>query len=327
MRASVLLAPTNYIRFDTPVVSEAIAKDGFYKTDKITVKRWGEETQGDKRMFLVNAEEKSLKFRGIVNCFFQREGYGINEHDNGDKYFGYYKNDVRNGHGIYSFVPTKKGDDLLSEFYYGFWKTDLKCGQGIYLWLRENTSKKPFSDFENANFQAFIGEVERDIFKKGTLLSKEGEDYLVYHGTFDIDGNREGHNCFFYSATLEELCFGEYLDDHFIKGYVAHFDDEGNVKDFLKYEEGKIISKEKLPEEEFNKNSKIMFDFRNVIMGKDYFGEVYNEFSKVKSFEEENMKTVDIFNSDKYLNLMSVATGYNKVTIYKDIEKNVEYAK
>ena len=327
MRASVLLAPTNYIRFDTPVVSEAIAKDGFYKTDKITVKRWGEETQGDKRMFLVNAEEKSLKFRGIVNCFFQREGYGINEHDNGDKYFGYYKNDVRNGHGIYSFAPTKKGDDLLSEFYYGFWKTDLKCGQGIYLWLRENASKKPFSDFEGANFQAFVGEVERDIFKKGTLLSKEGEDYLVYHGTFDIDGNREGHNCFFYSATLEELCFGEYLDDHFIKGYVAHFDDEGNVKDFLKYEEGKIISKEKLPEEEFNKNSKIMFDFRNVIMDKDYFGDVYKEFSKVKSFEEENMKTVDIFNSDKYLNLMSVATGYNKVTIYKDIEKNVEYGK
>jgi hypothetical protein len=327
MRASVLLAPTNYIRFDTPVVSEAITKDGFYKTDKITVKRWGEETVGDKRMFLVNAEEKSLKFRGIVNCFFQREGYGINEHDNGDKYFGYYKNDVRNGHGIYSFVPTKKGDDLLSEFYYGFWKTDLKCGQGIYLWLRENASKKPFSDFESTNFQAFVGEVERDIFKKGTLLSKEGEDYLVYHGTFDIDGNREGHNCFFYSATLEELCFGEYLDDHFIKGYVAHFDEDGNVKDFLKYEEGKIISKEKLPEEEFNKNSKIMFDFRNVIMGKDYFGDVYNEFAKVKAFEETNMKTVDIFNSDKYLNLMSVATGYNKVTIYKDIEKNVEYGK
>ena len=90
MRASVLLAPTNYIRFDTPVVSEAITKDGFYKTDKITVKRWGEETVGDKRMFLVNAEEKSLKFRGIVNCFFQREGYGINEHDNGDKYWPWY---------------------------------------------------------------------------------------------------------------------------------------------------------------------------------------------------------------------------------------------
>ena len=39
------------------------------------------------------------------------------------------------------------------------------------------------------------------------------------------------------------------------------------------------------------------------------------------------MNSIDIFNSDQYLSVMSVATGYNKVTIYKDIEKNVEYSK
>ena len=326
MRASIQLNPTNYIHFDSPVVAESIKNNGEYKNDKITVKSWGDAV-GDKRMYLINAENKSLKFTGIINLFFERQGYGINIHDDGDIYFGYYKNDVRDGHGIYSFLPKKKGNDLLSEFYYGFWKTDLKNGNGIYLWLREDSSKQPFSDFENANFQAYVGEFERDMFKKGTLLSKEGEDYLVYHGTFDLDGNREGKNCFFYSASLEELCFGEYLDDHFINGYVAHFDEDGNVKDFLKYADGQVTAKENLTKEEFEKNSKIMFDFRNVIMGKDYFGDVYTEFGKVKNFEKTKMNSVDVFNSDQYLNLMSVATGYNKVTIYKDIEKNVEYAK
>ena len=237
MRQSLLLSPTDYIHFDSPVVAEDIKSKGEYKKDNVTVKRWGEETSGEKKFYLLQANDKAIKFTGIVNPYFEREGYGINEHDNGDKYFGYYKNDVRNGHGIYSFKPKKKGNELLSEFYYGFWKTDLKNGQGIYLWLREDASKKPFSDFDNANFQAFVGELERDLFKKGTLLSKEGENYLVYHGPFDIDGNREGQNCFFYNAALEELCFGEYLDDHFIKGYVAHFDEEGNVNDFLKYAE------------------------------------------------------------------------------------------
>ena len=327
MRQSLLLSPTDYIHFDSPVVAEDIKSKGEYKKDNVTVKRWGEETSGEKKFYLLQASDKAIKFTGIVNPYFEREGYGINEHDNGDKYFGYYKNDVRNGHGIYSFKPKKKGNELLSEFYYGFWKTDLKNGQGIYLWLREDASKKPFSDFDNANFQAFVGELERDLFKKGTLLSKEGENYLVYHGPFDIDGNREGQNCFFYNAALEELCFGEYLDDHFIKGYVAHFDEEGNVNDFLKYADGQITSKEKLNEEEFTKNSKIMLDFRNVIMGKDYFGDVYNEFNNVKTFEETKMNSIDVFNSDSYLSLMSAATGYNKVTIYKDIEKNVEYAK
>ncbi len=327
MRASYKLAPTNYIHFDSPVVTDAVNKNGEYKADKVTVKRWGEETVGNKKMYLLQAEEKPNKFTGIINLFFEREGYGINEHENGDKYFGYYKNDARNGHGLYSFLPQKKDNELLSEFYYGFWKTDFKNGNGIYLWLKEDASKKPFSDFENANFQAFVGEVERDFFKKGTLLSKDGENYFVFHGTFDIDGNREGQNCFFYSASLEQLCFGEYLDDQFIKGYVAHFDEEGNVKDFLKYSDGQITAKEKLSEEEVKKNSDIMFAFRNTIMGKDYFGDVYNEFGKVKNFEETKMNSIDIFNSDQYLSIMSVATGYNKVTIYKDIEKNVEYSK
>ena len=36
----------------------AINKDGEYKTDKVIVKRWGEETVGSKRMYLLKAEEK-----------------------------------------------------------------------------------------------------------------------------------------------------------------------------------------------------------------------------------------------------------------------------
>ena len=54
---------------------------------------------------------------------------------------------------------------------------------------------------------------------------------------------------------------------------------------------------------------------------------LYNEFKKVKEFEKTKMTSLDIFNSDQYLSLMSVATGYNKVTIFTDIEKNVEYDK
>ena len=150
---------------------------------------------------------------------------------------------------------------------------------------------------------------------------------MVFHGSFDLDGKRDGNKCFFYSASLEEMLFGKYSEDQVVSGYVAHFDEEGNVKEFLKYEDEQITPKEKLGEEEFNKNSKIMLDFRNVIMGKDYFGDVYNEFKKVKEFEKTKMTSLDIFNSDQSLNLRSVATGYTKVTIFTDIEKNVEYNK
>ena len=53
MRASYKLAPTHYIHFDSPVVTDAINKDGEYKTDKVIVKRWGEENVGNKKMFLL----------------------------------------------------------------------------------------------------------------------------------------------------------------------------------------------------------------------------------------------------------------------------------
>ena len=49
---------------------------------------------------------------------------------------------------------------------------------------------------------------------------------------------------------------------------MAHFDDDGNAKDFLKNDDGQITLKEKLGEEEFNKNSKIMFDLRKSLWEK-----------------------------------------------------------
>ena len=319
-------APTDSIHFDCALVAESLEKNGEYKADKIIVKKWDEEV-GVKKKYLLKTEDESFKFMGIVNLLFVRQGFGINVHENGDKYFGYYQDNLRNGQGIYSYLPEKKDNQLLSEFYYGCWKADLKDGYGIYLWLKEDASKKPFTDFDKASFQAFVGDAENDNFKKGTLLKKEGDDYLVFHGTFNSDGKREGQKCFCYSAALEELCFGEYLNDQFVKGYVALFDEEGNVKDFLKYTDGQIIKKDKVDEEEFKKNSKIMFDFRNVIMGKDYFGDVYNGFAEIKNFEETKMISVDIYNSDDYLKLMNLASGYNKVSICRVIEKNVECTK
>ena len=49
MRASMILAPSNYIHFDSHEVAEAIKSKGEFKKDNCTVKRWGEETSGEKK--------------------------------------------------------------------------------------------------------------------------------------------------------------------------------------------------------------------------------------------------------------------------------------
>ena len=82
---------------------------------------------------------------------------------------------------------------------------------------------------------------------------------------------------------------------------------------------------EQINEEERNKNGQIMETFRNVILGKDYFGDAYNQFNKVLTFLEKQMNNVDIFNSDNYWDILSVTAAYNKMIIFNDITKLVEY--
>ena len=58
-------------------------------------------------------------------------------------------------------------------------------------------------------------------------------------------------------------------------------------------------------------------------MSKDYFGDLYNIFQDIINFKNENMNDINIFNSDKYLDLMEIGTSYNQVSIFKDVEKYI----
>ena len=70
MRASIQLNPTNYIHFDTPIVADSINKTGEYKADKILVKRWGEESSKDKRMYLLKSDQKPKSIYWYNKSFF-----------------------------------------------------------------------------------------------------------------------------------------------------------------------------------------------------------------------------------------------------------------
>ena len=311
------------IILDKLAIFKALDKKGEYKDDqsKITIKKW-EDDDITSNMFIIKIEGDT-KFLGVINGMFEREGFGVNTYQNGDNYFGYFSEDERNKHGIYSFKPKLENNFILSEYYYGIWKDNFRNEHGIYLWLKENKNIKPFSDFENADFNAFIGNIEEDAFIKGTLLIKKGNDYFVYHGNFNNDGKKEGDLCFFYSAKKELLLYGSFENDIFISGHMANFNDEGNIIKISKYNKGKIINEKDINKLEIDIVEKLLFNFRNVIMTKDYFGDLYKEFGQVINFRDRNMNNLEILNSDKYIDIMNAAIGYNKITIFDDIEKYV----
>lgn len=314
----------NKIIFDKSLIFKSLDKFGEYKNEKLktTIKKL-EDDDVTSNMFIIKIEG-DCSFLGVINGLFEREGFGINTYSNGDYYFGYFSENERNKHGIYSYKPKIENNNILSEYYYGSWKDNYKDGYGIYLWLKENKSTKSFSDFSNSSFKAYIGNISRDVFTKGTLLIKSFDNYFVYHGTFNSEGKKHGDLSFFYSAQKELLLYGTFENDNFISGFISTFNDEGNLIKICKYNNGEMVERKDINQIEIDIVEKIMFNFRNVIMSKDYFGDAYKEFGNVVKFKEKHMNNLDILNSDKYIDIMNAVVRYNKISIFKDIENYVE---
>ena len=317
----------NQIKYAKKEIIEKIKETGKYEHGDTTIIKWEDEMNKDTEMYIVKNKFNKMSFIGVVNYEFKREGYCINNYQNGDEYFGYYSNDLRNKQGLYIYKPRLINNKIvLRQYYFGLWENDKKNGRGIYLWLKDNNISNnnklynPFNNFENANFHAYVGEIEYDNFTKGTLLKKEGDNYFVYHGQLNSKNlKKEGKECFYYSAKLEESFYGTFKNDIFTEGYIGKFNENGELKNIAKFQNNKIIEEDK-----FNniKNiSKKIENFRNIIMSKDYFGELYNIFKNIINFKNQNMNDVNFFNSEKYIDLMDIAISYNQVSIYKDIEK------
>jgi hypothetical protein len=323
----------NEIHYDKKDIIEKIESTGKYETDTTMIIKWEDDMNQNSEMYIVKNEHKNLPFLGVVNFEFKREGYCINNYINGDEYFGYYSNDLRNKQGLYIYKPKQIINSFLSrQFYFGLWENDEKHGRGNYLWLKDDNTNinnnnklyNPFDkNFDDADFQAFVGEIEYNSFKKGTLLKKEGDNYFVYHGFLEEKSlKKNGKDCFYYSAKLEEMFYGNYKNDVFTDGFVGKFDENGEIENIVKYQNKKIIAKENLSKFENIKSViKKMTTFRNVIMSKDYFGILYSVFKNIIDFKNKKMNDINIFNSDEYLDLMDIFASYNNVSIFKDIEK------
>jgi hypothetical protein len=322
---------SNPLKFNPKDIKASLKEKKVYEKDNFTIKTWGEfneiseEKDDDDLMFIIQNKDKTLPFLGVVNYIFKREGYCLNTYANGDIYFGFFASDQRNRQGIYEYKPKKVENEILYQYYYGLWKNDLFNGNGIYLWLKEKEDTKPFNKFDNSNFYAFVGQSTKGVFEKGALLKKEKNSYLVYYGTLSPKGKKEGKNCFYFNSNSEELCYGTYENGRFIEGFVGKFNNNGTIKRLIKYKRLKKTAKIKGVNPQKEPCSKTLEMIRNVLMSENYFGIIYEEIKQIINYRNEKMNNVDIFLSDEYTKVMDCFNTFNKVTICKDIENNVEF--
>ena len=59
-------------------------------------------------------------------------------------------------------------------------------------------------------------------------------------------------------------------------------------------------------------------------MSEDYFGNIYEVFSRILEFKDNYLFDIDIINTDKYEDFLDICKSYKKITIFNDIEKYVK---
>jgi hypothetical protein len=314
------------IFLDKEKITSSISKDGEYQTDEIKIRKWdgGEETES----YLVEIDKSNIKFNGVLNKLFEREGYGIHHFENGDRYFGFFKDDKRNFNGIYFWPKEEKNGRIQSEMYYGFWKDNHKNSNGIYIWLDEPNTDQ---NFDNANLEAYVGKFEDGTYSRGTYLQKTQDDYYLYYGKFTKNGLKNDDSGFFYSSNLDRLFHGTIINDVFVKGYIVFFDSDAGTIQSIVYanfdKDLKVTSitlEKDLQQTEKENESQLCSRFRDVILGIDYFGELYQKVSDISKFVDENMGDVNVFNDqEKFPLMIKLAVAYSRNNIDKDINSKV----
>ena len=98
----------NKIHFYKKDIRKKIKEKGKYQSGTTTIIRWEDDMNTDTEMYVLKNKMYNLPFLGVINYEFKREGYCVNKYSNGDEYFGYCSNDLRNKQGIYIYNQNMK---------------------------------------------------------------------------------------------------------------------------------------------------------------------------------------------------------------------------
>ena len=306
----------------------------------IFIKKWTPDNEEnvenidkkDEIMFVSTFKKDGFQYSGSLNGKYQREGYGLEIYNNGDKYFGQFESDCRTENGIYYYAPVKSEENenlenIHTECYFGQWNNNLKNRSGIYIWMDQPENNY---EYDNANFDAYLGEFDKDRYLRGTYISKLNNEYYIYHGNFSKDGKKNDNNAFFFSSKWNKIFHGKIINDSLVNGYLGIFDEEGEIVTEVVYckfnEDGSInniIEQKQLEEEEVEEEKKNIANFRSVALEGDYFEKIFNRFIKIKiKIDKLEDMTRILQNKDNISEIDKILNKYRKKNIYFDLEEN-----
>ena len=284
------------LQFDTIQVDNEINKNNEYKLDteetKILIK-YNLKNEKEQKYFSIIEIKNVCKYIGIISDNFTKEKLGINYYGNKDIYLGEWKNNLKEGNGLYIYDnPNNK-----KEIYIGKWEKGFKFGKGIYIISNEN-----FTDCT-----IFFGNTNNDNFENGYII-ENNKIRKLYKGKLK-DLKKDDDNGILLEG-IDKAFFGKFKNDEIIEGNTVIYNIEGGEVKIINIFNFKIIDSktnnynfEVINDLNYGNYAKII----NELLQKNYFENIEKYFYKlINTFKEneDNKIFEQNINDESILNLL-----------------------
>ena len=292
--------------FDVNEIDEKIEKDGEFiinneKEEKKTIfkfiKNFSKEDNEKKDenssypKYFCEISAKNFKYIGILTNELKRDIYGYSLLDNQDEFLGEYKNQIREGFGIYKFKPNEE----RHEIYIGEYINNKKEGKGIFIKIN-----KIIKDDSNGNnvlidFDSNIGTFKDNLFEKGIIYSLKDKAERLYYGKLNDLGEQEDtealliedkNKIFKGKISKGNLIEGRniFINDKYEKTKAYYFKKEKNEKNEENYQFD--YNKNEKDDEENIKKVKEILERKYSEKLQEIFNLLNNSFGTFKSYEK-----------------------------------------
>ena len=175
--------------------------------------------------YFAKISTENFEYMGILTNELKREKYGYSVMENKDEYLGEYKNEIRDGFGIYKFNPNE--DE--KEIYIGDYKDNKKTGQGLYLKIFKSVKESSSGEIILIDFDCGMGDFKDDTFNNGKIFTVRADNETLYQGKINDIGLPSDEEALIVEGG-DKLFMGKLIDGELIEGRNIFVDENWNKK-------------------------------------------------------------------------------------------------
>ena len=290
------------LQFDTIQVDNEINKNNEYKLETEEIKiliKYNLKNEKEQKYFSIIEIKNVCKYIGILSDNFTKEKLGINYYGNKDIYLGEWKNNLKDGNGLYIYDNSNN----KKEIYIGKWDKGFKFGKGIYIISNENLT----------DYTIFFGNSNKDNFENGFLIENNNIRKL-YKGKFK-DLKKDDDNGILLEG-IDKAFFGKFKNDEIIEGNTVIYNIEGGDLKIINIFNFKVIDAktnnynfEIINDLNYGNYAKIIYD----LLQKQYFENIEKYFYILINTFKENEDNKIIEQNINNENILNVLKKYEDI--------------